>query len=165
MHRSHTSFGHVADFGSTGLQELYNLRVAGGLNNINARVGDFDLGFDLFVDVKKRILRWGLDDHLRVSALRQSSDHHRYMRDDRRPDRGVLGGGKSGDAIGKIGDTAFNLHMLLENRSEIRDFGFGGVCAIQAGHGLLIMHIALHPSFRSRARCAVMHCVHGGVGI
>ena len=55
MHRSHTSFGHIADFGSMGLQELYNLRVAGGLNNINARVGDFDLGFDLFVDVKKRI--------------------------------------------------------------------------------------------------------------
>jgi hypothetical protein len=25
MHRSHTSFGHIADFGSMGLQELYNL--------------------------------------------------------------------------------------------------------------------------------------------
>jgi len=55
MHRSHTSFGHIADFGRMGLQELYNLRVEGGLNNINARVGDFDLGLDLFVDVKKRI--------------------------------------------------------------------------------------------------------------
>ena len=53
MHCSHTSFGHIADFGSMGLQEFYNLRVVGGLNNINARVGDFDLGFDLFVDVKR----------------------------------------------------------------------------------------------------------------
>ena len=165
MHRSHTSFGHIADFGSMGLQELCNPRVAGGLNNINARVGDFDLGFDLFVDVKKRIEGRGLDDHLRVSALRQSGDHHRYMRDDRRPDRGVWGGGKGGDTIGKIGDTAFNLHVLLENCSKICDFDFGGVCAIQAGHGHLIMNMALHPSFRSRARCSVMHCVHGGVGI
>ena len=74
------------------------------------------------------------------------------MRDDCRPDRGVLGGCKGGDAIGKIGETAFNLHMLLENCFEIRDFGFGGICAIQAGHGLLIMHMALHRSFRSRAR-------------
>ena len=87
------------------------------------------------------------------------------MRDDHRPDRGVLGGGKGGDAIWKIGDTAFNLHVLLENYYEVRDLGFGGVCAIQAWHGHLIMHMALHRSFRSRASCAVMHCVHGGVGI
>lgn len=87
------------------------------------------------------------------------------MRDDRRLDRVVLGGGKGGDAIGKIGDAAFNFHMLLENCSEIRDFGLGGVCATQAGHGHFVMHMALYPSLRSRARCAVIYCVHGCVGI
>ena len=55
MHSSHISFGHIADFGDMGLQELYNLRVAGGLNNINAGVGDLDLGFDLFMKLKKRL--------------------------------------------------------------------------------------------------------------
>ena len=76
-----------------------------------------------------------------------------------------MGGGKGEEAIWKIGDAAFDLYVLLGDCSEIRDFGFGGVCAIQAGHGHLIMHLALHCSFRIRARCSVMHCVHGGVGI
>ena len=55
MHRGHASFGHIADFGGMGLQELYDLGIAGGLDDGNAGVGDFDLGFNLVMEVKKRI--------------------------------------------------------------------------------------------------------------
>ena len=55
MHRGHASFGHIADFGGMGLQELYDLGIAGGLDDGDAGVGDFDLGFNLVMEVKKRI--------------------------------------------------------------------------------------------------------------
>ena len=55
MHRGHASFGHIADFGGMGLQELCDLGIAGGLDDGHAGVGDFDLGFNLVMVVKKRI--------------------------------------------------------------------------------------------------------------
>ncbi|WP_347823206.1 hypothetical protein [uncultured Planktomarina sp.] len=55
MHRGHASIGHIADFGGMGLQEPYELGIAGGLNYDNTRAGHFDLGFNLVMDVKKRM--------------------------------------------------------------------------------------------------------------
>ena len=55
MHRGHASFGHIAYFGGMGLQQFYNLGIAGGLDDGHAGVGDFDLGFNILMDVKKRI--------------------------------------------------------------------------------------------------------------
>ena len=55
MHRGHASIGHIADFGGMGLQEPFELGIAGGLNYDNTRAGHFDLGFNLVMDVKKRM--------------------------------------------------------------------------------------------------------------
>ena len=55
MHRGHASFGHIAHFGSMGLQQFYNLGVAGGLDDGHAGFGDSNLGFNILMDVKKRI--------------------------------------------------------------------------------------------------------------
>ena len=94
MHRGHASFGHIAHFGGMGLQQFYNLGIAGGLDDGHAGVGDFALGFNFFMDVKKRIESGGLADHLWVVALRQSGHHHGHMRDNRLPHFRGVGGGK-----------------------------------------------------------------------
>ena len=54
--------------------------------------------------------------------------------------------------------------MLLENFSQIGDFSFGGVFALQAGHGHLIMHMPLHHTLGGPARLPMVHFMHGGIG-
>ncbi len=54
--------------------------------------------------------------------------------------------------------------MLLKNPSQIGDLGFGRVLSLQARHGALIMHMPVHHTLGGRASCAVMLCVHCGIG-